>query len=443
MKHCCCALIWVCAVAAQAADFDSEKLQNWHQWRGPESTGVAPLGNPPVQWDEDTNIRWKAEIPGAGSSTPIIWGDQVFILTAVKTDRQEEAPPAEVGTVPGGNPFRIQRPTHYYQFIVMCLNRRTGDVEWQHLANEQVPHEGSHHDHGFASGSPTTDGKHLFASFGSRGLYCYDMDGNLKWDRDFGQMKMIRWFGEAVSPVLDGDSLFVNTDHEGQSLLLSLDAETGETKWQVDREEQSSWVAPLVVEREGRKQVIVNSNLKARGYDFETGDVLWECGGQTLAIIPMPVATEELVFCMSGYPKSALFAIPLDAEGDITDSDAIAWQRDRDTPYCPSPLLYGDRLYFNKTNSAILTCLDAATGDTIIEKQRLQRLKKIYASPVGAADRVYFVGRDGTTTVLKNSAEYEVLATNELDAEIDASPAIVGDELFLRGKKHLYSIVAN
>lgn len=439
-----CGLVCICSfvAVAQADDFDAQKLHNWHQWRGPQATGVAPLGDPPVEWNEETNIKWKVAIPGEGSSTPIIWGDQLFILTAVKTDREEEAPPEQVDDPNGGNPFRIQRPTHFYKFVVLCLDRNTGETIWEHLATEQVPHEGAHRDHGFASGSPTTDGKHLYVSFGSRGIYCYDMDGTPKWDRDLGDMNMYRWFGEAVSPVLDGDTLIVNWDHEGQSALLALDAETGETKWKVDREEQSSWVTPLVVETAGRKQVVVNSNLKARGYDFETGDVLWQCGGQTQAIIATPVATDRLVFCMSGYPGSALFAIPLDAEGDITDTEVIAWQRDRDAPYCPSPLLYGDRLYFNKTNRAILTCVDAVSGDPIIENQRIPDLKGIYASPVGAANHIYFVGRDGTTVVIKNSNEFEVLATNKLDDRIDASPAIVGQELFLRGKEHLYCISA-
>jgi len=442
IRHLACSLFCICLLSGVlgANDFDTQKQQNWHQWRGPEATGVAPLGDPPTKWDQETNIKWKVAIPGAGSSTPIVWEDQIFILTAVETDQTPEAPPEEAEAPIGGNPFRIQPPTKVHQFIVMCLDRKTGEVIWQHTAKEEVPHEGTHRDHGFASGSPTTDGKHLYVSFGSRGTYCYDLDGNPKWDRDFGKMTMYRWFGEAVSPVLDGDTVIVNLDHEGNSVLAALDAETGETKWHLDREEQSSWVTPLVVESEGRKQVVLNSNLKARGYDFETGEVLWECGGQTRAIIPTPVATDKLVFCMSGYPGSALFAIPLGAEGDISDSDGIAWTRDGDTPYCPSPLLYGDQLYFNKTNRGILTSVDAATGDPIIETQRLPELKGVYASPVGAAGRVYFTGRRGTTLVLKHGPEFEVLSINKLEEPIDASPAIVGKELFLRGNEHLYCI---
>ena len=390
MKHVAWTLICVLSLAAfaRADDFASQQQHNWHQWRGPDATGVAPLGDPPVEWDEETNIKWKVAIPGEGSSTPIVWGNQVFVLTAVKTDREQEAPAQSADEPPGGNPFRIQPPKHVHQFIVLCLDRRSGEVIWQHTATEQVPHEGAHRDHGFASGSPTTDGKRLFVSFGSRGIYCYDMDGTPTWDRDLGDMTMYRWFGEAVTPVLSGETVVINWDHEGQSSLYALDAETGETKWKVDREEQSSWVTPLIVDAGGRRQIVVNSNLKARGYDFETGNVLWECGGQTRAIIATPVATDKLVFCMSGYPESALFAIPLDSRGDITGTDGIAWQRDRDAPYCPSPLLYGDRLYFSKSNRAVLTCVDAATGDPIIANQRIPALTGSYASPGGAADRL-------------------------------------------------------
>jgi outer membrane protein assembly factor BamB len=303
-----------------------------------------------------------------------------------------------------------------------------------------VPHEGAHRDHGYASPSATTDGESLYVSFGSRGLYAYDLDGHPKWDLDLGDMTIYRWFGEATSPVLHQDTLIINWDHEGESFLTALDAKTGETKWRVDRAEHTSWATPLIVERDGQTQVVVNGGVKARGYDFETGSVLWECGGQTNAIIPTPVATNELVFCMSGYPGSALYAIPLGSQGDITDTDSVAWKLNKDTPYCPSPLLYGNRLWFNKSNASVLTCIDATTGAHIIKEQRIPGLKSVYASPVGAADRVYFTGRDGKTVVLKNSDEFEVLATNVLEDDIDASPAIVGQDLFLRGKKNLYCI---
>ncbi len=428
--------------AIAAGDFEDNRRANWHQWRGPEANGFAPNADPPTHWDEDTNVKWKVAIEGKGESTPIVWGDRIFLTTAIETQREEEQPPDDQAEAPGGNPFRIQRPTHYHQFVVQCYDRADGRLLWQRVVTEQLPHEGHHRDHGFASPSPVTDGQYVYASFGSRGIYCLDMDGNPQWERDLGDLSIYRFFGEGSSPVLEDDTLIVNWDHEGDSYLYALDARTGKDKWRVAREEGSTWSTPLVAHHDGRKQIIVNSNTKARGYDFDTGEVLWECGGQTRAIIPCPIVHKGLVYLMSGYPKSALVAVPLDARGDVTGTEKVAWTRDSDTPYCPSALLYGGKLYFNKSNRAILTCLDARTGEPVIEKQRLPDLMNIYASPVGAAGRIYFTGRDGTTLVLADGPQLEVLATNKLDESIDASPALVGNEILLRGKQHLYCISA-
>ena len=423
-------------------DLIESKRGNWHQWRGPEANGFAPAADPPIHWGPESNIKWKVAVPGQGESTPIVWGQRIFITTAIETERQQEQPPADNPEAPGGNPFRIERPARYYQFVVQCYDRATGKLFWEQTATEQVPHEGHHQDHGYASPSPVTDGQLLYTSFGSRGVYCWDLDGNPRWNRNLGAMRMYRFFGEASSPALDSGTLVVTWDHEGESALYALDARTGETRWQAPREPHSSWSTPLIVEFGGRKQIVVNSNSKARGYDFANGQVLWECGGQTRAIIPCPLVYDGRVFLMSGYPESALIAAPLDAVGDITDSEKVAWSRNQDTPYCPSPLLIGGKLYFNKSNTAILTCLDARTGAPVIERKRLPDLKNIYASPVGARGRIYFTDRDGTTLVLADSPEVKVLATNKLDDPIDASPAVVGKEIILRSKKHLYCITA-
>jgi outer membrane protein assembly factor BamB len=434
------ALVVFSTAAVSASDFDQQKLHNWHQWRGPLANGFAPEADPPLNWGADSNIKWKVPVPGQGESTPIVWENRIFITTAIKTEREEEQPPTEVAEAPGGNPFKIERPTHYYQFVVQCYDRADGKLLWSQIAAEAVPHEGHHKDHGYASPSPVTDGTHVYASFGSRGLYCYDVDGKLVWNRDLGDLFTYRFFGEATSPVLEGDTLLVNWDHEGDSFLYALDAKTGQTRWQAPREPGTSWSTPLVVEFDGRKQIVVNSNKKARGYDFSNGEVLWECGGQTLAIIPCPVAYDGMVFLMSGYPQSALFAVPLDARGDISGTDKIAWSRIGDTPYCPSPVLVGGTLWFNKSNTAILTRLDAKTGKPIIEKERLPDIRNVYASPVAAQNRIYFTDRDGTTLVLEDAPEVKVLATNKLDEAVDASPALVGNQIIMRSETHLYCI---
>ena len=424
-----------------ADDFASRREYNWHQWRGPLANGVAPHGDPPVRWDDNTNVQWKVEIPGEGSSTPVVWGDQVFVSAAIKTDRTVDSLPPPAAEPPGG--YKTPRPTDYYRFVVISLDRKTGRVLWQRTANEEVPHEGRHQTNSYASASPTTDGRYVYASFGSRGICCFDVEGNLRWTRDLGDMVTRFGWGEGTSPVLHGSRLAVNWDHEGDSFLAVLNAETGETAWRVDRDEITSWSTPLVVEHGHLTQLIVSATRRVTGYDLETGEIVWECGGQTVNVIPSPVAADGKVLCMSGFQGSALFAIPLQFTGDLTDTGRILWHHDRGTPYVPSPLLYGDLLYFTRSNSAILSCLDAKTGEPLSEGTRLPGLKSLYASPVGAAGRVYFVGRDGTALVIKHQPELEILATNQLGEPIDASPAIVGKQIFLRGKGHLYCIASS
>ena len=422
------------AVSAQ----DPATLANWHQLRGPLATGVTPQGDPPTEWSDTRNIRWKVEVPGVGSSTPVIWNDRVFLLTAIETDRKVDTVPE-----PKDQPMRqfgIIFPNKIHQFVVLCLDRSTGQTLWQRTATEQLPHEGHHPDNDFASATPVTDGKHLFVSFGSRGVFCFDVEGNPKWQKDFGDLSTRNSFGEGSSPALFGDTLVTTWDHDGQSFIVAQHAATGDVLWRKDRDEKSAWATPLILNRGGRTQVVTNASNKVRSYDLKTGELIWECGGQVSNVTPSPVANDNLVFCMSGYRGSALFALPLDATGDLTGTDRIAWKLGRGTPYVPSPLLYDHRLYFIQSNDGILSCADAATGKLLIDRQRLPEIPKIYASPVGAAGRVYLTSRDGVTLVIRHADTFEVLATNKLSDDIDASAAIAGKELYLRGTKYLYCI---
>jgi outer membrane protein assembly factor BamB len=419
------------------------------------ATGEAPLGDPPTAWngEQGTNIRWKVAIPGRGSATPVIWDDKIFILTAIPTaaddDGSAEPPPAEPpaagaeGRRGGGRGgFRQPPPTKPFDFVVMCLDRQTGKTLWQQTATSQIPHEGGHATNTFASGSPITDGKHVWASFGSYGIYCYDMDGNQKWSRDLGDMQTRASFGEGASPTLAGDTLIVTWDHEGEDFIIAMDALTGETKWQVDRDEPTTWSTPLVVAYEGRQQVVTNGTNRVRSYDLASGELLWQCGGQMTNPIPCPVSWDGMAFCMSGYQGNAVYALPLGGKGDLTDTDQIVWSRNDAGPYVPSPLLYRGRLYFTKSRDNILSCLDAKTGEPIIDQQRVTGLGGPYASPVAAKDRLYFVGRDGQTVVMRFGDQIEVLATNPLGEGVDASPVIVDRQLFLRGAEHLFCIEA-
>jgi outer membrane protein assembly factor BamB len=414
----------------------AERADNWPHWRGPNANGTAPLATPPLHWDGQTNIKWKADLPGRGSATPIVWGDQVFIVTAIKTERV-----ASPEDLPKPNPkleVKTSPPTSYYQFVVLSFDRGTGKLRWRQVAAEKVPHEGHHPTHSYAAGSPTTDGRFLYVSFGSFGVYCYDLDGKLQWQRDLGRLHSRFGWGEAVTPVIYGDRLLLNWDQEVDSALICLDARTGTTLWRAARDEKSSWNTPLVVEHKGQTQVIVNGTKRARGHDLQTGAILWECGGMTINAIPSPVAADGIAYCMSGYQGSLAVAVPLDSRGDADGK--VLWKVKKGTPYVPSPLLAGGRLYFTQANNALLTVLDTKTGNALVDREHLPGLTSFYSSPVAAAGRVYLVAQDGTTLVIRQGDRLEVLATNRLDDPVDASPVLVGRQLFLRGEKYLYCI---
>ena len=414
---------------------------DWPQWRGPLATGVAPSGNPPLSWSETENIRWKVPIPGHGSASPVVWGDHVFVLTAV---------PAGEGENTAGFFGRIRNrfmgttgSDEVLHFVMVAINRRDGSVAWERTATTQQPHEGRHNTNSWASASAVADGEVACAFFGSRGLYCFDMDGTPLWDRDFGDMLIRLGFGEGASPVLHGDSIIVLWDHQGPSFITALDKRTGAERWRVDRDEETTWTTPIVVEQDGQVQVVTSATDRIRSYSAETGALLWEGEGVTENAIPSPVAGDGMVYLMSGYGGNRLYAVDLSrARGDITGSDAIAWSLDRDTPYVPSPVLHNGILYFTKSNRGILSAHDAATGRPLYGPVRLPGIREIYASPVVANGRLYITSRDGTTLVLATGPEMQVLATNMLDDVIDASAAVVGDEIYMRGDQFLYCIAA-
>ncbi|HWY74573.1 MAG TPA: PQQ-binding-like beta-propeller repeat protein [Verrucomicrobiae bacterium] len=455
----CASLLLACCAAGAATPAD----ENWPQWRGPLATGASPTADPPTTWSETSNVKWKVKIPGNGSATPIVWGNRIFIQTAIPAGKKPDAaekkdsppaadsaaanPPGENASGrpkrrPGGGGMMSDKPTETYQFVLLCLDRANGNVIWQKIVREEVPHEGFRPGEGsFASASPMTDGNLVFAYFGSRGLYCYDFQGNPKWDKDLGKMQIKMGFGEGSSAALSGNTVVVNCDQEEGSFIVAFDKTSGRELWREKREEGTSWATPLVVQHGGKAQVVTDATGKIRSYDLASGKLLWECRGLTRNVIPSPVAADDTVYCASGFQGNALLAIRLGRTGDLTDSDAIVWKYDKSMPYVPSPLLYGDKLYCLKSNQGVLSCLDTKSGKVLIDAERLEAVPNIYASPVGAEGRIYIAGRDGATVVLKQSDKVEILATNKLDDGFDASPAVVGKELFLRGHEYLYCIV--
>lgn len=423
---------------AVAGDVATDKAANWHHWRGPNADGSAPAANPPTKWDAKTNIKWKVEIPGRGSATPIVWGERIFVLTAIKTGRKATA--AELPKPDPRFERKTEPPTHFYKFVVLCFDRHTGKPLWEKLAAERVPHEGHHASHSYAAGSPTTDGKRLYVSFGSFGNYCYSLDGELIWQRDIGRINSRLGWGEAVTPVVHGESLLLNWDQEADSSLHCLDAATGEPRWTAKRDEKTSWSTPLVAEFGGKTQVVTNGTTRIRSYDITSGAVLWECAGMTVNPIPSPVRYGDSAIVMSGYRGAAAVSVPLGSKGDLGKDGRVDWRTSPGTPYVPSPVLVGGRLYFTQMNDGLLTILDAKSGKAVVEKERLPQVKSFYASPMAAAGRVYFVDRGGATVVLKAGDAVEVLAVNKLDDPIDASPVAVGKSLYLRGAKYLYCV---
>ena len=413
---------------------------NWAQWRGPFETGVAPAGNPPSEWSETTNIKWKSEIPGIGHATPIVWENQIILLSAIKTDQKVE--PKEAREEQEEQDWMNPRSTDYiHKFVVISVDRNSGKILWQTTVREELPYSHTHEFGSWASNSPVTDGEHIYAYFGSHGLYCPNLQGDILWERDLGRMEKHMSFGEGSSPYLYKDRLIVLRDHQGESMLHVLDKRNGDTLWEVKRDEISSWSSPSVVEYGESLQLITTATNHIRSYNLETGKVLWECSGLTRNVIPSPIYAEGMVYLMSGFRGNALLAIDLSlASGDIDNSDAIAWRYDQNTPYTPCPVLMDGKLYFLKTNNGYLTCLDSKKGTEYYTSQKLEGIKNIFTSPVGVKDRIYILGTNGVCCVVKHGEAFEVLAQNTLDDQFFASPVILGNTLFLRGVKSLYCI---
>ena len=406
----------------------SLSAQNWPQWRGPLATGVALSGDPPIEWSEQKNVRWKIRLSGTGKSTPVVWENHIFV-TAAKT--------IENDVVKSG----IATATKPVKFLVIAVDRETGKVKWERLAREEVPHQSRNRMGAWATASPITDGERVYAFFGSRGLYCYTFDGKLIWEKDFGDMDTQGDMGEGASPVLYKDKLIVQWDHLGEDFIVALEAPTGRELWRKKRDERISWTTPLVVEDAGRVQVITVAEKWIQSYDITNGDVIWQTQGTKYGNISTPVAADGIVYVGSGLQEGRIQAIRLNgANGNITGSSSILWSFEKLYPYVPSPFVMGGLLYFTKDRVGFLTCLDATTGRVHYSNTRLQGIRHIFASPSGVKDRVYFVGQNGVTIVIRHGTEFQVLSTNTLDDEFDASPVIVGDEIYLRGHQYLYRI---
>lgn len=427
---------FLCFSISSTSAQNKKELDNWSQWRGPLGTGAAVKGNPPTEFSESKNLKWKTTIPGKGHSTPIVWEDKIIVLTAVATDEVIKEEKTE--TEESGRRMRGVSTNAIHEYKVILVNRNTGEIEWQKTVARELPLESTHNLGSWASNSPCTDGENIYAYFGSRGLFCLDFEGNIKWERNFGQMEKHMSFGEGASPYLYKDRIFIQWDHEGESFLYAIDKTIGEDIWKLKRDERTSWSSPFVIEANGKTQVITSATTNIRSNDFETGELLWTSTGLTRNVIPVPVYEDGLLFLMSGFRGTALQAIDLSkAKGDITGTDAIIWQYDQDTPYTPNPVLMNDKLYFLRINNGYLTCLDAKDGSVFYSKEKLEGISTIFSSPTGVGNRLYIAAKE-VCLVVKAGETFEILSSNKLNDEFHASPVVVGNELILRGFKSLY-----
>ncbi len=418
------------------APAQQETHQYWPQWRGPLHTGAAITGNPPVEFSESENLKWKTPIPGKGHATPIVWGDNIIVQTAVETNKAIQQETA--GSDEGRSWMKPRQTDKVHEFKVLLIDRTNGKIKWESTVEQEWPKENTHDLGSWASNSPATDGELIYAYFGSRGIHCLDFNGNILWQRDFGQMEKHMSFGEGSSPFLYKDKLFIQWDHEGDSYLYALDKKSGKTVWKAARDEKTSWASPLVVEVNGRPQVIASATNKVRAYDFSTGEVLWSTTGLTRNVIPNPVCHDGILYVMSGFRGSAMQAIDIrNAKGDIAGSDAILWTYNQDTPYTPNPVLMNGKLYFLRVNNGFLSCIDAKTGKPYYTKEKLKDISTLYSSPTGVDNRLY-IAAENVVMVIKGGEKFEVLASNELNDNFHASPVIAGNDLILRGFSSLY-----
>jgi outer membrane protein assembly factor BamB len=429
------ALAIICFTAAVHAQNAPSRQAHWPQWRGPSLNGVAP-GDVPLEWSDSKNLSWKVPIPGRGFSSPVIWGDKLFLTTAVPTGK------AAAAAEPTGRGAGGGAGVEEHRFDVIAIDRNSGKTLWQQTATTATPHEGYHRIYGsFASNNPATDGQRVYAFFGSRGLYAYDFNGKQVWKKDFGQqMKMRLQFGEGAAVVLHDGKLITVFDHQEQGLLAVTDAATGKELWSIPRNEGSSWSTPLVVTHGGKKQVVVTSTPKAMAYELETGKLVWEVSGIGVNPIPMPVQHEDIVYVMSGYRDPKLMAVRLGGTGNLTGTDAVLWESTRGLSYTPSPVLHDNILYL-LTDNGQLSALNAKTGVPYYQQHRLPKPYNFKASPIAANGKLYLASEEGDVIVIRMGQTYEVLATNTLtDQSFISTPAVAAGDLYLRSRTHLIRI---
>ena len=418
------------------------KTSNWPQWRGPDGRGVSEEKGLPAEWTSTRNVKWKTPISGRGHSSPIIWGKKIFLTTSVDGETVPGRTPGVSHKMSDGSDFVHPDAVGAdlkHTFKVVCLDRVTGKILWERVAYEGPVHDSRHKKASFASSTPATDGKYVFAFFGSEGLYAYDFNGKLLWKQDLGKLGTAS-VGYGVSPILYKDLVIMQCDESGmKSFIAAFDKKTGKEVWRVARKVDVTWTSPVLVRAGNRMEIITAAAEAIIAYDPLTGKELWRHKGLESNAVPTPVVYNDLVVVTSGYPKKIALALKAGGNGDVTGGKQLVWSYNKGTAYVPSPIAYGEYVYLMTGNGSI-TALDAKTGKVFYEAARVPKPATFMASPVAFEDKILLTSEEGDTYVLRAGPKHEVLGTNSLGEPVYASPAIAGGNIFIRGEKHLYAI---
>lgn len=447
MKICLAFATAAALVLPGLVPFSAEETVHWPSFRGKLAQGVAEGSGAPVEWDVDSGrgVKWKTPIPGLGHSSPVIWGDRVFVTTAISESPDS---PLKVGLYGDIAPVEEDSP---HRWMVYCLDKETGRVVWERTAWEGIPRVKRHPKSTHANSTPTTDGQRVVAFFGSEGLYAYDFEGRLLWKKDLGLLDSgyfrapsAQW-GFASSPVLYEGRVIVQCDVLSTSFVAAFDARDGQELWRTRRQDLPTWSTPTVAEGEGSPQVVVNGYRQIAGYDLETGRELWRLQGGGDIPVPTPVVAHGLVFITNAHGGMApIYAIRLKARGEIslsageTSNRDVVWSRPRDGAYMQTPLVYGEYLY-NCRDNGVLSCYRARTGERLYQ-ERLGSGGGFSASPVAVDGKIYFTSEDGEVCVVRAGPRFELLAVNSQGGVCMATPAISQGTLYFRTRSHLLAV---
>lgn len=414
---------------------------NWPQWRGPDGSGISNEKNLPATWTPTKNVKWKTPIDGRGHSSPIVWGNRIFVTTAIEGDIVPGAKAAKhmLGDKEFVHPDSVGA-NRKHTFKVVAVNRDNGKILWQTVAWEGTPYDDRHRKSSYAASTPATDGKMVYAYFGSEGMYAYDFNGKLVWKVDLGKQGTLG-MGTATSPILHENVVIIQADEENgkTSFIVGLDKKTGKEVWRTPRAIQVSWSTPLLVKTATRSELIASGTEHVISYDPATGKELWRHKGLESNAIPSPVANSEMVYFVAGYPAKVAMAIKLGGSGDLTGTPNMSWKYAKGTAYVPSPILYGDYLYLT-SDRGVLTCIDAKTGEVKYEGGRIPIPATFTASPIAFEGKLLMTSEDGDTFMIKAGPKHEVIGTNSIGEAVYASPAVADGSIFIRGEKNLYRI---